>query len=314
MLLSSYWASKLLPPAALATYFAGHFSLLTGLCLEVFGWAARSSTADNLFSVETISTSILLAVYAVVLVSVGVATRTAINRLTGLGLIGIVILKLYLFDVWQLSRPFQISAFVILGILLLSTSFLYSHFRRLIETWWKMTKLLLSGLAACSLLLADFSASAWHFRRPLQVPVPAPISEFTVDPTLYRDSAANLDDLRILRNNTETPYVILTLSGSRQTLEPPAAILNKAWLPGTGVQAVLDLKSHAEHNRLRIATPLRNFKEVVRVETSDDAHAWAVVQSSGLIFDVSRDDHAVAESTVSYPTSTRRYVRLTIPG
>jgi uncharacterized membrane protein len=71
------------------------------------------------------------------LVSVGVASRSAINRLSGLGLIGIVILKLYLFDVWQLSRPYQISAFVVLGILLLSTSFLYSHFRRLIETWRK---------------------------------------------------------------------------------------------------------------------------------------------------------------------------------
>jgi hypothetical protein len=50
-----------------------------------------------------------LGVYAVVLVSAGVATRTVINRLSGLGLTGIVILKLYLFDVWQLSRPYQMS-------------------------------------------------------------------------------------------------------------------------------------------------------------------------------------------------------------
>jgi hypothetical protein len=176
-----------------------------------------------------------------------------------------------------------------------------------------MTKLLLSGLACCSLLTADFSAAAWRYRRVLTLPLPSPVSEFTVDSTLYRDSAANLDDLRILRNDAETPYVVLTLSGSRQNVEPPATILNKAWIPGTGVQAILDLKGHAEHNRLRIATPLHNFKENVRVETSDDAHAWAVVQSAGLIFDVLHDDHAAAENTVSYPTSTRRFVRLTIP-
>jgi hypothetical protein len=177
-----------------------------------------------------------------------------------------------------------------------------------------MTKLLLSGLACCSLLTADFSAPAWHYRRPLTVSPATPISEFTIDASLYRDSAANLDDLRILRNNTETPYVILTLAGSRETIEPPATIVNKAWVPGTGVQAILDLKGHAEHNRLRIGTPLHNFKETVRVETSDDTHTWAVVQSAGLIFDVLRDDHAAAETTISYPTSTRRFVRLTIPG
>ena len=81
-----------------------------------------------------------------------------------------------------------------------------------------------------------------------------------------------------------------------------------------GVQAVLDLKGKSEHNRLRIATPLHNFKENVMVETSDDARAWDLVLKSGLIFDILQDEHAVAESTVSYPLSSRRFVRLTIPG
>jgi uncharacterized membrane protein len=137
MLLASFWAAEIQAPAALSSYFGGHIFLLWGLCLEILGWSARSVAAENRLSVETIAISILFGLYAVMLVSVGVASRTIINRLSGLGLIGIVILKLYFFDVWQLSRPYQIAAFVILGILLLSTSFLYSHFRRLIESWWK---------------------------------------------------------------------------------------------------------------------------------------------------------------------------------
>jgi len=140
MLLAAWWGSKILQLFALATYFGGHVSLLLGLCLEITGWAGRSVSAEDRLSAETIGISILFGVYAVVLVSAGVATRTVINRVSGLGLSGIVILKLYLFDVWQLSRPYQISAFVILGILLLATSFLYSHFRRLIESWWKDEK------------------------------------------------------------------------------------------------------------------------------------------------------------------------------
>lgn len=177
-----------------------------------------------------------------------------------------------------------------------------------------MTKLLLSGLACCSLLSADFTATAWRSRRPLTTKALAPISQFTVDAELYRESAGNLDDLRIVRGQTETPYELITLTGSVQSIETPAVVLNKAWVPGTGVEAILDLKGHSEHNRVRIASPLHNFKETVRVETSDDMHVWALVQSDGLIFDVLHEEHAAAETTVAYPASTRRYLRITIPG
>ena len=50
---------------------------------------------------------------------------------------GFVVVKLYVFDVWQVGRIYRISAFVALGALLIGTSFLYSHFRTLIESLWK---------------------------------------------------------------------------------------------------------------------------------------------------------------------------------
>ena len=133
--LAAYWSKP--DPSALIEYSAGHVIMLWGLSLEDLGWAARTSTPANLVSVETVSISILFAVYAVILVSAGVATRTAINRIAGLVLMGLVVVKLYLFDVWQVGRVYRISAFVALGALLLATSFLYSHFRTVIESWWK---------------------------------------------------------------------------------------------------------------------------------------------------------------------------------
>jgi uncharacterized membrane protein len=133
--LAAYWSKP--NPGALIEYIAGHVIMLWVLSLEDLGWAVRTSTPQNLLSVETVSISILFAIYAVLLISIGVATRTAINRIAGLGLMGFVVVKLYLFDVWQLGRVYRISAFVALGVLLLGTSFLYSHFRALIESWWK---------------------------------------------------------------------------------------------------------------------------------------------------------------------------------
>jgi uncharacterized membrane protein len=136
----SCWLSALWAPQkelALIDYAAGHVFMLWGMTLEVIGWAERTTPQANQLSVETVAISILFALYAVVLVSAGVATKTAVNRIAGLGLMGFVVLKLYVFDVWQLGRIYRISAFVALGALLLATSFLYSHFRTVIESWWK---------------------------------------------------------------------------------------------------------------------------------------------------------------------------------
>ena len=91
----------------------------------------------NQTSVTAIGVSIVMAVYAVVLIGVGVAYRSVLNRLLGLGLIALVVLKLYLYDVWEASRIFKMAAFVSLGILLLLTSYLYSRFRPAIESLWK---------------------------------------------------------------------------------------------------------------------------------------------------------------------------------
>jgi hypothetical protein len=122
---------------AAVPYIAGHFVMLWILGVEVIGWAERTVAQDDLWSVETTAISILMALYALMLVSIGVVTRTAINRLLGLGLMGLVVGKLYLRDVWDISRVFRITAFLGLGVLLLLVSYLYSRFKPVIERLWK---------------------------------------------------------------------------------------------------------------------------------------------------------------------------------
>jgi uncharacterized membrane protein len=118
-------------------YLGAQLALLIGMILEVLDWASRSSSPLNRLSVETVSVSVLSAVYALVLIGIGVARRAAIDRMTGLTLIAFVIAKLYIFDVWQLGRVYRIAAFVALGLLLITTSFLYSRFRNVVEALLK---------------------------------------------------------------------------------------------------------------------------------------------------------------------------------
>jgi len=118
-------------------YGAGHLALLWALALEVNGWAARNADVQDVSSVESTGISILMAVYGAGLVVAGVALRSTINRILGLGLLALVIAKLYLLDVWSLSRGFRITAFLALGGLLLLVSYLYSRFKPAIERLWK---------------------------------------------------------------------------------------------------------------------------------------------------------------------------------
>ena len=122
---------------AAAAYLAGHIVMLWALVMEAMGWAERTAAPQDISAVSTVAVSILMACYALALIAAGVATRTAINRLAGLSLMALVVAKLYLVDVWQLSRGFRITAFLGLGALLLLVSYLYSRFRPAIEKLWK---------------------------------------------------------------------------------------------------------------------------------------------------------------------------------
>jgi hypothetical protein len=124
--------------AAFVPYVAGHFVVLWALILETLGWAERTASAGNAGNVGTVSVSVLMAAYGMLLVALGVLSRLGFNRILGLGLLSVVVLKLYLYDVWQLGRIYRVVAFGFLGVLLLATSFLYSRFRTTVENWWKM--------------------------------------------------------------------------------------------------------------------------------------------------------------------------------
>jgi len=128
-------AARFLVPAvdAALAYIAGHAILLFGLSLEIGGWVSRNILPENQSGVQIVAISVMLAIYAVILVMTGVKTQASIHRLLGLALAVLVVAKLYLVDVWVLGRLFRITAFLALGMLLLALSYLYSRLRPVLD-------------------------------------------------------------------------------------------------------------------------------------------------------------------------------------
>ncbi len=111
-------------------YVLGHiFVLLAGMRFLVF-WFTNFGMPETRSSLLSEAGSIFLGIYGVLLLISAVLRRSTVDRIIGLALLGVVIGKLYVVDVWLLTRVYRISAFVALGLLLLVSSYVYSRWKQ----------------------------------------------------------------------------------------------------------------------------------------------------------------------------------------
>jgi len=76
--------------------------------------------------------SAIWAIYAGILLGVGVASRQRWARLAALGLFTVTVAKMLVIDLWTLSTGERVLAFIGLGGLLLACSLVYHRFKHLI--------------------------------------------------------------------------------------------------------------------------------------------------------------------------------------
>jgi hypothetical protein len=118
---------------AAAPFLLAHCVMILGLLSEVFAWIeSGKKPGTNVDGQEALASSLVLGLYGFVLVAAGFWKNFKPHRLLGLALFALVVLKLYWIDIWTLGAVYRIFAFVALGALLLSGSFLYSKYR---EKW-----------------------------------------------------------------------------------------------------------------------------------------------------------------------------------
>jgi uncharacterized membrane protein len=110
-------------------YFTGHGCFALSVLSAMQIWTTHAISAADQGSVLSELSSFFLGVYGVAVLIYGVARKSATNRTLGLVLLGLVIAKLYIWDVWFLERLYRMTAFIALGILLLGASYAYSLWR-----------------------------------------------------------------------------------------------------------------------------------------------------------------------------------------
>ena len=92
--------------------------------------AIDRSIAGN---VTSLSLSGLWALYAAILIVLGIVRRLRLLRLSGLGLLAVPIIKLFVYDTFSLEQEYRVAAFIGLGALLVAGGFLYQRYNRVIR-------------------------------------------------------------------------------------------------------------------------------------------------------------------------------------
>jgi len=97
------------------------------LNVEVSGFFASNAPQARFASI-----SVLWALFSIGLMALGFAYRKGVMRRVSIGLFGVTVLKVFLFDMSKVSTPFRIVSFLVLGVLLIGASFLYHRYKGLI--------------------------------------------------------------------------------------------------------------------------------------------------------------------------------------
>jgi len=96
-------------------------------------WRMNSNTATSgLENSPDLIKSLVWGLHAAILVGIGIWRRLKGMRWFGLGFLGFVIFKVFLYDLSNLTTPYRILSFMGLGIILLAISWLYHRYKNLI--------------------------------------------------------------------------------------------------------------------------------------------------------------------------------------
>ena len=112
-----------------ALLLAANVCLLLFVSLDLWEHLGRTLGSDYRGYAQQLALSIFWSAYGFIAITIGIWRRARLVRLSAMALLGVAILKVFLFDLSFLSLPYRILSFLGLGIILMLVSLLYIRFR-----------------------------------------------------------------------------------------------------------------------------------------------------------------------------------------
>ncbi len=301
---------------------AGTALLLLLLTTEVYTFfryrprAPDDPTANALRAL--LSVSVLWALYASALMAIGFRRSDRGARYAAGGLFALTLAKVFFLDVWELREIYRIVSFVVLGLLLVAASYLYSRMRSRIGRTAAGIALLI--LPAFGQVGADFDAAKWSHVRAIdtaQVEQSGePFAWVVLDAGVLDGARADLADLRVVgRGREEVPSLVhRRAGGSREETYAPRLVNRVRAAPRGPVSVELDFGSKMVKNLIEVESSGDEFRRRARVEGSDDGRDWRTVVDEAWIYRIpaSGSFEGVRHETVRLPDNDQSRLRVTV--
>ncbi len=176
-------------------------------------------------------------------------------------------------------------------------------------------------LGTVAVALADFTPKDWRYWKAIALPQLSgseEMVELPLDRDVFGGGASGLVDLRVIADESqEAPSQLRVETYQREETSRPVQMRDLAHLPGQYTTFVADLGAEGLlHNEIGITASNRaqDFRRGVVVEASRDGQTWLLLRDDGEVFElpVLVRGVPVRDTTVSYPQTTVRYLRVRI--
>lgn len=166
--------------------------------------------------------------------------------------------------------------------------------------------------------VADFSQRNWRYVKDIVLPPgiqPQTIVELSPDKEVFAGAAGGLADLRVISgDNKEIPYKLEISQTEHKRTSFKVSLQDKGYLPGEHSIFTADLgQAGILHNEIEFRTPANDFRHRAVVETSNDGVTWLRIgEQTVYAFTVKERGFTTRNTSIRYPESTARYLRVTI--
>ena len=162
----------------------------------------------------------------------------------------------------------------------------------------------------CGIETNVFAANGWKYNRSIEVdnstkkPVAVELDEKVLDA-----SQEDLADLRILRGNFETPYLLMDQPALEKKY-PGSVIKTEVTPESKSVDMIVDFGSkYLPLKRVEINSPDQNFSRKIEIFSSNDGQSWKRV-GEGVISSISVGGSNRINRTIKFNENKARYLKL----
>ena len=161
-----------------------------------------------------------------------------------------------------------------------------------------------------------FDTKGWTWQRPVTSTYEEQTYlSLTLDWAVVDESRSDLNDLRLIDQNTRLVPFSLIREGSAARIEPrwrDATLINKTFKANNYERFVLDLKEPVLKNLLEVSLSGTNFGRRALLEGSSDSVQWETLLEKAWLFRVERFSKTFRVDRLSFPDNNFRYLRLTV--